>query len=245
MGQRLRLTSWWLLLLLGSATAQAQPALRLRADSLTARPGDTVAVAVRMSGFRQMLTAQGTLAFDSTVVEAVGVLPGALAGLSSANFGQLGRAYLTFAWFDPAVSGQSLPDSAVLFVVRYRVVGGVGQRSAFRFTDAPTIVEFTRVGFQAVVPVRIAGVVRIGNPTGAPQDSAAPSTFGFFPNPATGWLTVAGAATVWLTETASGRRHLLRPAPDGHLDLRSWPPGYYLLAPDGAGGRPRPLVLVR
>jgi hypothetical protein len=234
-----------LVLLLGGPTALAQPALRLKLDSLTARPGDTVLVALRMSGFQQMLTAQGTLAFDSTVIEVLEAVPGPLSGLSAANFGQMGRQYLTFAWFDPAVSGQSLPDSTVLFQVRFRVVGTDGQRSPLRLTDAPTVVEFTRVGFQPVVPARGVGVVRV-SALAATMPEVSDAGFAFYPNPAPAELMVRGATAVWLTEPLTGRRHHLSILPDGRLDLRRWPSGYYLLTPaDQPARRPQPLVLVR
>lgn len=234
-----------LALLLGGPAALAQPTLRLQLDSLMAQPGDTVLVALRVIGFQQMLTAQGTLAFDSTVIEALEAVPGPLSGLSAANFGQMGRQYLTFAWFDPAVSGQLLPDSATLFQVRFRVVGTAGQRSSLRITDTPTVVEFTRVGFQPVVPVRGGGVVQV-SALAATVPEASEAGFYFYPNPATAELRVCGATAVWLTEPLTGRRYHLNIPPDGRLDLRRWPSGSYLLTPaDQPGRRPQPLVLVR
>lgn len=235
-----------LLSLLLSRAAGAQVPLRLWADSVSAVPGDTVSVPVRAHGFSQMLTCQGTLAFDSTIVEAVGGEPGVLPGLSAANFGQSGRSYLTFAWYDPSVSGQSVADSAVLFSIRFRVLGSIGQRSSVQLTNSPTVIECVRVGFQPVVPAWRPGDVVVGPPLAVAQTVSKALAFTFFPNPACDWLALPESRTVVALEVATGHIRLALASPDGRLDLRAWPAGFYLLRPADQPRSPaRRLLVVR
>lgn len=199
-------------------------------------PGDTVAVAVRVRDFQQLITAQGTLLYDSTVVMSVGVAPGALAGLSTGNFGTLGRRYLSFAWFDPAVTGQSLPDSATFFTVRFRIAGTLADSTPITLAGVPTALEFTAAGFVPVPHMVEAGAVVVGPPLGLRRDYNG-EVAAFWPNPAHGQIQLSAAAlvgaarqkSVTLVNLVTGCSSRRPVEAGGTVSLAGLPPGLYRL----------------
>jgi hypothetical protein len=138
----------FLLAVLSQAYGQDTEVL-LSADSVSGLPGTEVIVPVRVKGFDNVITCQGTIAFDPGVVALVGVEQYGLTGMGAANFGTTRKdnGELLFSWDDAALKGRSLAGNAVLFALRFKVTGGYGTSSRIRFVDAPTPLEFAGKDF--------------------------------------------------------------------------------------------------
>ena len=151
---------------LNPASAQ----LTMMVDTVSGNQGDQVLVPVRVNGFTDLLSMQGTIVFDSAVVSYVGVEQFGLPALSSGNFGttNVGIGQLTFSWFDGDLSGESLADSSVVFAIRFDLIGNVGDSSIIDFDSIPTPLEFVDTGFNIISASYQAGVVSIiGVPGGS------------------------------------------------------------------------------
>ena len=121
----------------------------------SAQPGQTVTVEVTVSGFRQVTSAQFSLAWDPAVLRYVGTGSYGLRGLGAGSFGttlaESGK--LAFAWYDPEVDGVTLADGTVLFTVSFEVIGKAGSVSALALAGSPTAqevnVDLARAAFGA------------------------------------------------------------------------------------------------
>ncbi len=87
-----------------------------------------------------------------------------LPGLAGANFGTTGTnsGTLTVAWDDPSGTFQSLSNGAVLFYVRFQLLGSNGQNSQVYINGTPTDIEAADEHIQ-IVPVSVVpGTVSVG-----------------------------------------------------------------------------------
>jgi len=102
--------------------------------------GQTVVVGVRVSGFRQVTSAQFSLAWDPAVLRYVGTGSYGLRGMSAGSFGSTwaGSGKLAFGWYDPEAVGVTLADGTVLFTASFEVIGRAGSVSAVVLADSPT-----------------------------------------------------------------------------------------------------------
>jgi len=86
----------------------------------------TLDVPVQVSGFRGMLTMQGGMTWDTSLLRFDTLVdrgPAAL-GLTLGNFGlnRIQGGHLYYSWDDPQLRGVTLPDSTILFTVRFTVL---------------------------------------------------------------------------------------------------------------------------
>ncbi|HNW90500.1 MAG TPA: cohesin domain-containing protein [Bacteroidales bacterium] len=131
----------------------------------TAAEGTQVMVPVKVVDFASIVSAQGTVQFDQSVISFVSVQDFGLATLDESSFGisQAANGKLMFSWTDPDLGGESLPDSAVLFTIRFNVIGISGQSSALSFVNVPTAMEVMNNSFDQETLSLINGSVTIQN----------------------------------------------------------------------------------
>src|ERR1700741_146713 len=117
--------------------------VKLIMGNYNAAPGTQITVPVKVKDFLSIVSAQGTIQFNQSIISYVSVQNFGLAGMNASSFGtsQTGSGKLTFSWYDASLVGASLPDSAVLFSVKFNVVGTVGQVSPLTFINTPTMME--------------------------------------------------------------------------------------------------------
>lgn len=125
----------------------------------------SVDVPVRVSGFQKMLSAQGTVAWDSKTLRFDSIAsygPGSLQ-LNSANFGltQTAEGRLFYSWNDASLGGVTLPDSAVLFTMRFTPLVKQAATSSVSFPDGPVVTEFLDSTYKAVNVNRRSGNVAL------------------------------------------------------------------------------------
>jgi len=152
----------------------------LTLDAVTGNPGTSVVLRIQVKDFRNILSAQGSIGWNSAVVSFQGIENFGLPGMTSSNFGttQAGSGTLAFSWFDASLTPRTLPDDAILFSIRFNLLGNVGTASDVILNSAPVAVEVVGQGNE-IRPVTIhngqirvaavtslAGIVK--SPTGSP-----------------------------------------------------------------------------
>ncbi|MEI6697147.1 MAG: PKD domain-containing protein [Bacteroidota bacterium] len=137
--------------------------LTLFSDSLAGLTGSQVIMPIRVKQFNQMLSAQGTITFNQNIASFVSIEQIGLTGMTSADFGttQVNSGKLMFSWTDATLSGQTLPDSAIIFAIKYTLVGNAGQQSAISFSNTPTPIEFTNTSLNTLAVIIHPGVIKI------------------------------------------------------------------------------------
>ncbi len=136
----------------------------VKIDSVTATaPGTQIVVPVRVKNFQNIVSAQGTIEYNPTIVSFSSITIYGLPGMNSGNFGlsMVNNGKLTFTWYDANLNAQSLADSSVLFALKFDVIGSAGQQSAISFTNNPTPIEFIDASYNAVSVTSVSGKVVI------------------------------------------------------------------------------------
>jgi hypothetical protein len=156
------------------AAKGATPVVSFQASTLTAASGTSVVVRVTVSDFNRVTTAQGTLAWNPSVLRFVGTEQYGLDGLASGNFGKTlaPEGKLSFSWDDPNVRGVTAPDGSMIFAVRFDVIGSPGSVSPLAFVDSIAICEAS-VDFIPCTFRALNGQVSIPDPNGLRLNPAA------------------------------------------------------------------------
>jgi hypothetical protein len=137
------------------------------ADSLAGNQGSQVIVAIRASGFDSIISIQGTIAFDSSVLAFVGVQNMNLPSMSNANFGTtyVANGKLTFSWNEANLTPISVADSSEVFGVVFQLIGAPGESSPVSITGSPTLIEVVNWAYTPIPFATRAGFVSINVPT--------------------------------------------------------------------------------
>lgn len=131
-------------------------ALTLYLDTVSGGSGQPATVHVKVRNFKKIISAQGSIQFNTSVATYAGVSQFGISGLSAANFGTTATATgaLTFSWSDLTLAGATLADGATLFSIQYNVIGSAGQSSPILLTSSPTILEFSDTSL-ATIPYNV------------------------------------------------------------------------------------------
>ncbi|MFL5753230.1 MAG: T9SS type A sorting domain-containing protein [Bacteroidia bacterium] len=144
----------------GSASAQT---LKVRMDTVSGPNSAQVVVPVRVWRFHGILSAQGTISFNTAVATYVATEQYGLNGMTAGNFGtsQVSSGKLMFSWSDANLIGANLADSSVIFAIRFNIVGLPGDTTRLNFINSPTPVEFIDSTFNTVSPTLVPGKIRV------------------------------------------------------------------------------------
>jgi hypothetical protein len=127
------------------------------APVISASCGSTVGVPVRIKNFRNILSLQGTFQWDATKMQYQGIdsYGPTSFGMGAGNFGisDILNGNLSFSWNDPDLSGETLTDSTILFMVRFYVIGNNVTSSYFQFGSLPTPLEVVNTSFN-LLPIQ-------------------------------------------------------------------------------------------
>jgi hypothetical protein len=109
----------------------------------SAQIGTQITVPVKVTGFNNVMSIQGTVQFDQTKLTYVSVQDFGLSGLNSTGFGtaQTGSGKLTFSWMEGTLAGINLSDSTTIFSIKFNIIGPAGQSSPLTFVNVPTSFE--------------------------------------------------------------------------------------------------------
>jgi hypothetical protein len=135
-------------------------------DSVSVPTLSQVIVPVRVKGFINMYSMQGTIIFDPAIASFVSVEQFGLPGLDIGNFGitQVSAGKLMFSWMDQTLAGQDLADSSIVFAIRFNAAGAPGTFTVLNFSSSPTLLEFSDNSMVGVTPVLLTGKVVVTSP---------------------------------------------------------------------------------
>ncbi len=138
--------------LLALSRVEAQPSVHFVAPMMTVEPGSYFTAQIRVAGFRKIVGAQYSMNWDPAVLRFDGIMNPALNMTVNENFGLMGTelGLLTFSWYDPTLMGMTLPDSAVLYAIRFQALGAPNSSSALAFSNMPTATEVVDTTFTAI-----------------------------------------------------------------------------------------------
>jgi gliding motility-associated-like protein len=135
--------------IVGDVAVGVRP-IRLFATEASGSTGEIVFISVKVSGFSQMVSAQFSVNYDTTLLEFANVLPlEALPNLSASSFGlpndptgRVGKGNVTVTWTSPNLQnnrGITLKDSTIIFQLSFKIIGPCGSPlAAVSFSDTPT-----------------------------------------------------------------------------------------------------------
>jgi hypothetical protein len=125
--------------------------------------GTQVTVPVKVKDFLNIISAQGTIQFDQTILSYVSIQQYGLPGMNSGNFGisQVGSGKITFSWFDGTLAGVTLADSTTIFSITFNIIGTNGQVSPLNFISVPTTLEIINNTFTPETVMSVNGSVTV------------------------------------------------------------------------------------
>ncbi len=221
--------------------------LEVRMDTTSSEMGDTVSLPVTVRNFEGILSAQGSVWFDTSVVSFNSLSGFGLPSMSAGNFGtgQSANGILTFSWSHPALQPVTLADDSMIFRIWFVITGVPGDTGAVRFSDSPVFLEFADSNFVTVPFDTFSGFVAVSDtiiPVFQPADYSEVS-FRVYPNPFTDHFFIdcgpCGEMQVIATDNlgrAVGLHHDLSPLPASYHDLSSLPPLHRYAWRGGIGG---------
>ncbi|NBP71112.1 MAG: hypothetical protein EBU52_20530, partial [Cytophagia bacterium] len=133
-------------------------------DSTGVRNSDML-MPVFVNDWSDVLGAQFSVAWDNTVVTFVGVESFGLPGMdvNSFNLSSVDEGHFSFAWSDPTITAQSLPDTTALFYIRFNLSGDYGSTTPVAITHYPVAIEVISADYEAIDVIRIDGAVNISS----------------------------------------------------------------------------------
>jgi hypothetical protein len=133
-----------------SVFVQFPDTVNLMIPNISATCNRSVDVPVRVTAFRNLLTMQGSVNWNSADLrfDSIASFGPASLAMNAGNFGvtQTSSGRLTFSWNDPAGKGVSLSDSTALFILRFSALGTNARSVPVAFTGNPTPLEFYDAG---------------------------------------------------------------------------------------------------
>ncbi len=136
---------------------------KIFADSVSGNTGSQVDVPVRANEFTNLIAGQGTVSWNTAIATYNSMTFFGLPNMSLSNFGttQVGSGRLTFSWNDPTLIGVTVPDSAIIFTIRFNIVGTPGSQTPVSFINSPTPLEFTDNSFTVITHTTRNGNIRV------------------------------------------------------------------------------------
>lgn len=137
--------------------------LTLFADSLIASQNDTVLIPIRVLDFNNIIGVQGTIGFDPLVADYITVEQFGVPGMTISNIGesQTSLGNLMFSWNSASTAGESLPDSSILFAIKYHVIGAGGSSTDISFLGGPTPMEIVDSNLVVLNPYLAGGHIQV------------------------------------------------------------------------------------
>lgn len=110
-------------------------------------PGDSVRICLAVNDFENIISAQFTITWDSSILAYAKVDDITLPGTDKSNFNEeiIASGKLPFVWFNLSGEGSSLQDGTTLFCLYFVAIGELGDSSLIDFTNAPTPIEIGKI----------------------------------------------------------------------------------------------------
>ena len=139
----------------------------------TCNAGEEVVFGLVAEDFLAIRGFQFTLEWDPSELTFTEVTNFNLPGLSDQNIGTAGAAdgHITFAWFNPAQAGTSLPDGSVLCDIKFITTGSATGTTPINFTGNVTPALVVHQNGSEEMPAFINGQTVVGNNTSIGTDA--------------------------------------------------------------------------
>ena len=125
--------------------------------------GNTVDVPVSVSGFKSIVSMQGSINWNPADLkyELISNYGPASLALGIGNFGlsQTTQGRLTFSWNDANVAGITLPDNTPIYTIRFTALGNQTATKPITISNTPTPIEFVDATLQKKDIVQVNGSV--------------------------------------------------------------------------------------
>lgn len=146
-----------------TATGKFKGGLTLIGGYANGATGTYVDVPVMVEDFDNILTGQFTITWDPAVAQFESTNDYGMGSVAASSFGiaNASSGKLTFSWDDPESNGQTLPSEAVLFTIRFKLVGTPGSLTDLTFDSSVTPIEFYDNDFEPVKAKTIAGQIYV------------------------------------------------------------------------------------
>lgn len=182
------------------------PVLRLQVASDSGRQGDSIEIPIRAFGWTKLSNISVALNWDSTKLALLGPGQFNLPGSNAANLNTLlaHSGLATFSWTNANHSAITIPDSSILFSLRFKLTGPFGSISRIS-PYAQFITDSGSCGFKLKLDT---GFIRIKQPqTVLPYSASSFQVWQNAPNPFSGsteigfYLPRPGAVNFLITNT--------------------------------------------
>ncbi len=142
----------------GQIIAQIIP-VEISLPAVAAQNGDTLNLPIRVKNFKKVTSTQFSLHWNPDVLDFIKSNQYALniKEVDHFNFLNVTKGELIFAWYDGTTKGVNLPDSSVLFNIKYFYKGEKDVKTAITFDSIPLLLEVTVAG-KDINYVYVAGV---------------------------------------------------------------------------------------
>jgi len=123
----------------------------------TGSVGDNICVPFTMSSSEVIVSVQYSLEWNPNVLTFTGVQSFGLNGVNSSSFGQnnVNAGKLTYAWFDPNVTGVVMTSDVVHYEVCFDIIGNTGDYSLISYSNDPTPIEVANADFEVVTDLQL------------------------------------------------------------------------------------------
>ena len=151
-----------LALLLGlSASATHAANLTLSISSTNGVTNSQVVVPIRASRFTNISSFQFSLHWNTNVAGFMAVEQFGLPGMTASDFGVFSNGTMTATWLEPNGGTTNLPDGAMVFGIRFRLVGTASSNSPVTIDNTPTPILAGDENLMAVPVSVVSGTVSI------------------------------------------------------------------------------------
>ena len=140
--------------------------LTFYADTTQANSGSQVVINLKVKNFTSIISAQGSLQFDPSVLSFNSITQFGVPGMNNSNIGlsQLANGKIVFLWSDNNLIPQSLSNAAVFLSIKFNVIGSQGQQSSINVTNSPLQIEVLNQNLTNIPVNSIAGLFTISSP---------------------------------------------------------------------------------
>lgn len=134
-------------------------------SSATIDESEEFTIDLTAENFTDLIAMQFTMKWDSSKAQFLEVLNFNLPGLDEGNFGidslntNTDRGLLPMFWEDESLLGVSEDDGSILFSVKMKATGEVGDTVYFQFVGAPAAIEVVNVAQEAIPVTLIQGEI--------------------------------------------------------------------------------------
>lgn len=149
-----------------AANIFAAGTVRLHFAGGQAEMGEKLLCPVSVSDFEDILSIQGTISFNASGVELTDIVQFGLPGMSSANFGttQVDQGLITMTWSDGDLSGESLSDNTILFVLEFTFKQTAAFETTLDFNSAVLPIEVINSDYSEVNLIVFESTIGVGTP---------------------------------------------------------------------------------